>query len=125
MAQGLPLGQEAPLLELSRKDRYEFSIYDRKFNIYLMKISVNGRCIGLLVLQRRNYVYKVLFSYFDEKDAGIAANCLKLQAMRQNIREIICYDEAINKHLKKSSLFLYKTKSTRNLLSQKYSKREF
>lgn len=118
--------QEAPLLELSRKDRYEFSIYDRKFNIYLMKISVNGECIGLLVLQRRNYVYKVLFSYFDEKDAGIAANCLKLQAMRQNIREIICYDEAINKHLKKSSLFLYKTKKHKeSIISKVFQKENF
>jgi hypothetical protein len=118
--------QEAPLLELTHKEKYEFSIYDRKFNIYLMKISVKNECVGFLVLQRRNYVCKVLFSYFDGKDAVIAANCLKLQAMQQNVREIICYDEAINKHLEKSSVFLYKTKKRKeSIISKTFQKENF
>ena len=103
-----------------------FLFMTRKFNIYLMKIVQNQECIGFVVLQRRNYVCKILFSYCDEKHAEIAANCIKLQAIAQDLREIICYDEAINRHLKKSLIFLYKTKKLKqSIISKEFKKQDF
>lgn len=118
--------QEAPLLDLTNKHQYEFSIYDRKFNIYLMKIVAKGNCIGFLVLQRRNYVCKVLFSYADVGHASTIANVIKLQCMQQNVREIICYDEVINQQLNKSFVFLYKTKKVKqSIISKVFQKQDF
>ncbi|MEO8516585.1 MAG: GNAT family N-acetyltransferase, partial [Flavobacterium sp.] len=101
--------QEAPLLEMTNKSKYEFSIYDKSFNVYFLKVIENGRCIGFLVLQKRNNVVKLLFSYYDVKDVQIMANIIKLQTISQDVREIICYDVPICGSLKKSSVFLYKT----------------
>ena len=84
---------------------------DNSFEVYLMKIIENKSCIGFIVLQKRNYVSKVLFTYFDtEKYSEIIANVIKLQNIIQNTREIICYEESICNNFKKSTAFLYKTK---------------
>lgn len=119
--------QEAPLLALTNKEKYEFSIYDKSFNIYYIKIMEGGSCIGFLALQKRNYVNKVLFAYYDtEKNAGIMANIIKLQSIEQDVREIICYDEAICERLKRSKMFLYKTKKNKHsILSKKFGKENF
>ncbi len=111
--------QKAPLLDLTNKDKYEFSIYDREFEYSFIKINENNRCIGFLVLQKRNYVSKVLFTYFDSKHSQIVSNIIKLQAIVQNTREIICYDEAICSDFIKSSVFLYKTKKVKESIISK------
>ena len=103
--------QETPLLNFSNKNDYEFSMNDNSFEIYLMKIIENKSCIGFIVLQKRNYVSKVLFTYFDNKKySEIIANVIKLQNIIQNTREIICYETSICNNFKKSTAFLYKTK---------------
>lgn len=119
--------QKAPLLELTDKNKYEFSIYDREFEFSLLKISQNQQCIGFVVLQKRNYVSKVLFTYFDNtKNTEMISNIIKLQAITQNTREIICYDEAICKNFKKSFIFLYKTNKTKqSIISKVFNKTDF
>jgi len=119
--------QKAPLLELTNKSKYEFSTYDREFEFSLIKIIHNKHCIAFVVLQKRNYVSKVLFTYFDNsKHTDIVSNIIKLQAIAQNTREIICYDEAICKNFKKSYLFLYKTIKNKNaIISKTFNQTEF
>ena len=119
--------QKAPLLELTNKNKYEFSIYDTEFEFSLMKISNKTDCIGFIVLQKRNYVCKVLFSYFNNSKNTIdISNIIKLQAIYQNTREIICYDDAICNNLKKSNLFLYKTKKIKqSIISKEYNVTDF
>jgi len=119
--------QNAPLLNLTDKDKYEFSIYDKEFEFSLIKINQENKCIGFIVLQKRNYVSKVLFTYFDNsKYTNDISNIIKLQAINQNTREIICYDIAICKNLKKSSLFLYKTKKNKqSIISKAYGIDDF
>ena len=119
--------QKAPILELTNKNKYEFSIYDTEFEFSLMKISNKTDCIGFIVLQKRNYVCKVLFSYFNNSKNTIdVSNIIKLQAIHQNTREIICYDDSICNNLKKSSIFLYKTKKIKqSIISKEYNVTDF
>jgi hypothetical protein len=112
--------QKAPLLSFTNKDRYEFSIYDIEFEFSLIKIISKSNCIGFLVLQKRNYVTKILFSYFDNsKYINEISNIIKLQAISQNTREIICYEEPICMSFKKSFVFLYKTKKVKQSIISK------
>lgn len=103
--------QEAPVIENTLKGRYEFSMCDKSYNIYLIKVLSANVCIGFIVLQRRNSVIKVLFAYYDKvKYSGIISNIIILQAINQKVCEIICYDEAICVEIKKSYAFIYKRK---------------
>lgn len=119
--------QKAPLLNLTNKHKYEFSIYDNEFEFSLIKIIKKDICIGFIVLQKRNYVTKVLFTYYDNlKNTNDISNIIMLQAITQNTREIICYDETICFNLKKSNLFLYKTeKIKQSIISKAFKKTEF
>jgi hypothetical protein len=119
--------QKAPLLNYTNKNKYEFSIYDNEFEFSFIKINQDNKCIGFIVLQKRNYVSKVLFTYFDNsKYSNDISNIIKLQAINQNTREIICYDTAICENLKKSSLFLYKTKKNKqSIISKVYGIDDF
>jgi hypothetical protein len=119
--------QKAPLLNLTNKGKYEFSIYDNDFEFSLIKIIKNSICIGFVVLQKRNYVTKVLFTYFDNlKYSKDVSKIIKLQAITQNTREIICYEDTICKEFKKSYLFLYKTnKRKQSIISKKIGISDF
>ncbi|MFT7251741.1 MAG: hypothetical protein ACI9FW_001484 [Flavobacterium sp.] len=119
--------QKAPLLNFTNKYKYEFSIYDNEFEFSFIKIIEKDICIGFIVLQKRNYVTKVLFTYFDNIiNTSIISNIIKLQAITQNTREIICYDKAICNELKKSNLFLYKTKKIKQaIISKEFNKTNF
>ncbi len=119
--------QKAPLLNLTNKNKYEFSIYDNEFEFSLIKIIKKDICIGFIVLQKRNYVTKVLFTYYDNlKNTNDISNIIKLQAITQNTREIICYDETICYNLKKSNIFLYKTKKVKqSIISKAFKKTDF
>lgn len=119
--------QESPLLSMTNKDKYEFSIYDISFNVYLIKILEQGVCVGFVVLQKRNHVSKLLFAYYDDtQHSKLVANVIKLQLMEQNTRELICYDEAICAELKKSAVFIYTTKKVKNsIISQAFGKTDF
>ncbi|GEP49659.1 hypothetical protein FNO01nite_03310 [Flavobacterium noncentrifugens] len=118
--------QEAPLIELTDKNKYEFSMYDKEFNISYIKIKEKGTLIGFIVLQKRNYVVKVLFSYFENRHTKVISDVIKLQSITQNTREIICYEEAICANFKKSSIFLYKTKKTKqSIISKVFNKSDF
>ena len=119
--------QKAPLLCLTNKDKYEFSIYDKEFEFSLIKIIKKNNCIGFIVLQKRNYVTKVLFTYFDDtKYTNDVSNIIKLQAITQNTRELICYEETICKNFKKSYLFLYKTnKAKQSIISKSFGITDF
>lgn len=119
--------QEAPLLSMTNKAKYEFSMCDQSFNIYFIKIIRNHHCIGFVALQKRNFVSKLLFAYYDDsKYAAIVSDVIKLQAMEQNTREIICYDPSIRDNFKKSGVFLYKTnKLKQSIISKVYNKSDF
>lgn len=112
--------QKAPLLNLTNRGKYEFSIYDNEFEFSFIKLIKKNNCIGFIVLQKRNYVTKVLFTYFDNtKYTNYVSNIIKLQAITQNTRELICYEETICKNFKKSYLFLYKTNKTKQSIISK------
>jgi hypothetical protein len=119
--------QKAPLLSLTNANKYEFSIYDKEFDFSLIKVLKDNDCIGFVVFQKRNYVCKVLFTYFDaSKYSADISNLIKLQSINDGIREIICYDEAICQNFKKSSLFLYKTnKIKQSIISKQFNKTDF
>jgi hypothetical protein len=119
--------QKAPLLHLTNKNKYNFSTYDHEFEFSLIKIIKENSCIGFIVLQKRNYVSKVLFTYFDSsRFANEISQIIVLQAIAQNTREIICYDESINEILKRSSIFLYKTfKLKQSIISKAFDKEDF
>lgn len=119
--------QKAPLLGLTEKRKYEFSMYDKEFDMNFIKIKREGICIGFIVLQKRNYVSKVLFTYFD-KDANVAivSDVIKLENIMQNTREIICYEEAICDNFKKSGVFIYRTKKVKqSIISKVFNKTDF
>lgn len=122
-----PWVQSAPLLEFTEKGNYEFSSYDNQFDFYYVKITLENKCIGFLVLQKRNFVCKVLFTYYDkDKHADLISDVIKMQALSQNTREIIVYDEAICKNFNKSKLFLYKTKKIKqSIISKKFNVQNF
>jgi GNAT superfamily N-acetyltransferase len=112
--------QRAPLLQLTRKSRYEFSMYDKDFHISYIKILKDNSCIGFIVLQKRNHVSKVLFTYFDHsRYTDIISDIIKLENIEQNTREIICYEPVICANLRKSKLFLYKTKKKKESIISK------
>jgi hypothetical protein len=119
--------QEAPLIELTNKNKYEFSIYDKSFNFYLIKIIENNECIGFIVLQRRNVTIKVLFSYYsDVTTASTISDIIKLHCIHQQIHTVICYDINICKNLNNSNVFIYKReKIKQSILSKKYNKTNF
>lgn len=119
--------QEAPLLNLTQKSSYEFSMVDHQFNIYLIKIIEHDCCIGFVVLQKRNYVCKIIFAYYDaEKHSKCIAGIIILQCIAQNVREIICYDQNIGQEFRKSPVFLYKTKKIKqSIISKEFKKENF
>ena len=119
--------QQAPLLEFTEKSKYQFSMYDKEFEFSYIKIKKQEECIGFVILQKRNYVCKVLFSYYDNnKHTNIISDIIKLQNITQNTREIICYDEAICENLKKSNVFLYKTKKIKqSIISKVFDRSNF
>jgi GNAT superfamily N-acetyltransferase len=119
--------QEAPLLKLTQKNKYEFSSFDENFNIYLIKIIENNICIGFTVLQKRNKTMKVLFAYYDKnQDIKSITNVIKLHAISLKMNEIICYDIAICEILKKSNIFIYKRKKIKqSIISKIYEKTNF
>ena len=119
--------QEAPLLAFTEKNKYEFSMVDNSFNIYLMKIKLENQIIGFLVLQKRNQIMKVLFAYFDSnKHSHYITDVIKLQAITQNIHEIIAYDAFICNNFKKSNVFLYNRKKVKNsIISQAFNQNNF
>lgn len=119
--------QKATLLELTEKSNYEFSMYDREFDISFIKIKKGAECIGFVVLQKRNFVSKVLFTYYDEnKHSSIVSDIIKLENICRDTREIICYDDAICDNFRKSSLFLYRTKKLKqSIISKAFNKTDF
>ena len=119
--------EEAPLLELTNKNNYEFSMYDKSFKIYFIKINFKGENIGFLVLQKRNVTLKILFAYYEkEKYSGIVTSVIKSQCIKQNVREIINYDLGITSELKKSKIFIYKRRKIKNsIISKAFGKKSF
>ena len=119
--------QEAPLIELTNKNKYEFSIYDKSFNVYLIKVIENNECIGFLVLQKRNVTMKALFAYYNDiKTADIISDIIKLHCIQQKIHEVICYDINICKKLNNSNVFIYKRiKIKQSIISKIYNKTNF
>lgn len=118
--------QKAPLLAYTNKNKYQFSMYDNDFEFSLMKVNEGNKCIGFMVLQKRNYVSKILFTYFDGTKSTIISDLIKLQAITQNTREIICYDETICKDLQKSSVFMYtRDKIKHSIISKAFNVYDF
>ena len=118
--------QKAPLLALTNPDKYAFSIYDTSFDYSLIKVLKHGKCVGFLVLQKRKYVAKVLFAYYDSAYVNDLATIIKLQCGAENTREIICYDAALCVAFKQSSFFLYKTKKVKqSIISKQFGVTDF
>ncbi|GEM_PF-1964197 len=118
---------KAPLLSLTNHRKYAFSIYDKAFEFSFIKVIKDNRCVGFIVLQKRNYVTKVLFTYYDSSiNTSEMADLIKLQTIQQNTREIICYDEALCTNFKQSSIFLYKTNKVKHsIISKAFDKTDF
>lgn len=111
---------EAPLIDMTNKKQYEFSMYDKAFDYYYVKINTENTCVGFVVLQKRGTTLKVLFVYCDVKEQGkLVADVIKQHAIEMNIREIICYEPVIVSHLFESSLFLYKKRKVKHSIISK------
>jgi len=119
--------QEAPLLEYTQKEKYEFSIYDKSFAIYLVKILKNDSCLGFIVLQRRNKTLKVLYGFYDKtRHSNVVANIIKQHAIVQNCNEIICYEADLCENFKESGIFLYTRKKLKqSIISKVFNKTDF
>ncbi len=111
---------EAPLIKMTNKKDYEFSMYDESFEYYFVKVSNHDNCIGFLVLQKRTTTLKVLFAYFDENIYGqLITDIVKQHAIKLKVKEIICYEPVIVKNLFKSNMFLYKSKKVKQSIISK------
>lgn len=111
---------KASVLDLTDIHRYAFSMYDIAFDYSFIKICTQGECVGFIVLQNRNYVTKVLFTYYDaDKYVQEVTHVIKLHVVSLQIRELICYDEKVCEELKKSNLFLYTRQKEKNALISK------
>ncbi|CAM3395716.1 N-acetyltransferase domain-containing protein [Flavobacterium longum] len=118
--------EDAPLLDFTQRSKYEFSMYDKGFEFYLMKIVSKDAVIGFMVLQKRHKTMKVLYVYSNPEYFEILANIIKLQAIEQDMNEIICYDKGIVPHLKSSGLFLYRRKKVKHsIISKVFEKENF
>jgi len=117
----------ASIIELTNKNKYEFSIYDHDYEISFLKINLNNICIGFIVLQKRNYLQKVIFSYYDKsKYTEIISDVISLQLINENTREIICFDNKICEEFLKSKLFLFNSKKQKkSIISKKYLQSNF
>ncbi|MBP2831007.1 GNAT family N-acetyltransferase [Aquimarina sp. U1-2] len=119
---------EAPLLQYTEKNKYAFSMYDNSFSYYYIKIIKNQVPIAFVVLQVRNSTLKVLFAYYAKstENAQMVSDVIKLHAITQNIREVICYDEGVVGQFKESNLFLYRRKKIKSsIISKVYKKTDF
>ncbi|TPN86151.1 GNAT family N-acetyltransferase [Aquimarina algicola] len=119
--------QDAPLLSNTQKDKYAFSMVDRSFSVYLIKVIKQNKPIGFIVLQKRHRTMKVLFAYYDQGQySKELADIVKLHCIDQNIREVICYDPGICFQIQRSWLFLYKTKKNKqSIISKTFGKTNF
>ncbi len=119
--------QDAPLLNFTENGKYEFSIYDKSFDIYLVKIIKNEEVVGFLVLQKRDKTIKVLFAYYDmDKDAKLVSDIIKLHCINLKAKEIICYDAGVNEQLKHSAVFIYTRKKLKqSIISKVFGKDNF
>lgn len=110
---------DAPLLELTNKSRYEFSMYDRSFSIYLLKISSKSGCIGFVVLQKRHLTMKVLYCYCEQSAYPKIADIIKLHCFKLSVNEVITYDENLLVNFKQSGIFLYIRKKVKHSIISK------
>ena len=105
--------ESAPVKGLVNCENYQFSMYAKHFDFYYVEIYENNRLVGFVILQKRDGVLKVLFSYYLPSVSKKVAKIVLLHACKLNIQEIICYDQGINDGLKGSLLFLYKRKKVK------------
>jgi hypothetical protein len=109
--------QEAPLIEIVKTEKYEFSMSAKKFNIYFIKILKQEKIIGFIILQRKDSLLKVLFAYYDDSEA--IANLLLLHIIKLQIKQVVCYDKNINNELLKLKGYLYKRKKVKESIISK------
>ncbi len=118
--------QESPLLEFTEMEKYEFSIYDKSFAIYLIKILKDNKVVGFLVLQKRDETLKVLFVYYDKDQTDVVSGIIKLHCINLKSREVICYDKGICENLKESNSFIYtRRKLKQSIISKAFHKENF
>lgn len=118
--------ESASIVELTDRKKYEFSIYDKEFEISYLKINKDNKCIGFVVLQKRNFLQKVLFSFYNSSNSKIIADIIKLQLINENTREIICFDPHICKEFLTSNIFLFNTKKQKkSIISKEYLETNF
>lgn len=100
--------QESPLNNFCDLPKYQFSMGSEKFNIYLIKILKNNVLIGFLVLQRKNHLLKILFSYLIKGNEEVIAYIILSHSFKLKIRELVCYDNEINSIINSSAMYIYK-----------------
>jgi GNAT superfamily N-acetyltransferase len=117
---------KAPLLELTQKSKYAFSIYDKNFDISFLKIKKENKIVGILVLQKRNLRVKVLFSYYLKDQASIVGDVLIRDSLAQNVNDVLCYDILLNDYLVAKNCFLYKAKLEKySIISKSFGVEDF
>jgi len=109
--------QESPLINFVKTNKYEFSMGVQNFNLYLIKILSKNEIQGFIVLQRKDSLLKVLFSYYC--DSKVAAQIVCLHVIELQIKQLLCYDKNINSELLKMGVFLYKRKKLKEVIISK------
>ncbi len=117
--------QESPLEKNAQHNKYEFSMGASRFNIYLLKVIVSNKLSGFIVLQRKNHLLKILFTYYNDNEQ-IMANLILAHAFKLKVKELICYDENINNEIKSSYKYLYRrSKVKESIISKTFGENNY
>ena len=105
---------------MSLANKYEFSMGVQKFNLYFVKVLQNGKIIGFFILQRKNHLLKLLFTYYVLGNEKTIARVVLSHAYQLKIREFVSYDKKINTHISRSFFsYIYKRNKVKESIISK------
>ena len=112
---------DAPSIDLTESNNYEFSSFDNYFNISLVKIKKADECIGFVVLQNRNRTTKVLFTYFDPEVVFEIGQVILLHALDCKSINLLCYVDILSDVIGQNKFFV-KSKESKysSIISKTY-----
>lgn len=120
--------EEAPLIDLvADKKRYFFSDYNRRFNIYLLRVISGDNIVSFCTMLRKDEELKVLQIYYEAEYVAHVARLVVLHGIELGISTIITYDAAISSYFKKNGLarIRYKKKERESIISKIYGINDF
>jgi len=99
------------------KRQYQFSAFEKKFEYLFIKIYENKILQTLLILSVRNTNAKLHFIIGD-RNPLLSSQILHQFAVKNNITNLICFEEDVNQHFSKRNI-LFRKERYRNFLMHK------